>query len=198
MTNSDDGPEQNGILIGALGGVQLFVAPVDAVTADVALAIVGMFTHEMHENGLVGGLNHLDEALCGAMTRLRSDGVFVGALGELLILSAPAPPIRATHVLALGLGDPALWTPGRMEQAVTAAALEAVRLRARSIAFSCSLLDSGLPAKQIGPTPAAMMRALRAVFTSKRAPNPIELWTFCAGADVLDHAVIAFREAFDG
>lgn len=195
MATDDEEDRQGGVLIGVVDEVWLFVAPVDAVSADVSLAIAGMFTRELGGTGPTGGLDHLDKALGGAMTRLRSDGIFGAALGETLILSAPAAPIRADHVLAVGLGDPLHWSESQLEQAVAVAATAALRLQAKSVAFAPSLLDSGLPSS-LDAASAALMRGLLSVLAV--APrHSFSRWTFCTGPRHFKDAARAFQIAFD-
>ena len=107
-----------------------------------------------------GGLGHLDAALGGAITRLRADGIFRAGPGEVLTLSAPAPPIHAATILAIGLGDPTAWTPAAMRPAVATAVRETIRLDAASAAFAPSLLDSGLSPAMLDGTPQAMLAGL--------------------------------------
>ncbi len=184
--------------IGTWHGVRVDVAPRDAVSAEVAVASAGVFMREIGRDRPVGGLGNLDAALGGAITRLRADGIFRAGLGEVLTLSAPAPPIHATTVLAIGLGDPAVWTPATMRHAVAAAVRETIRLDAVSAAFAPSLLDSGLAQDTLAGTPDAMLGGLfDALPRDRPPPATLRRWVFCAGAARFDAVVEVFRAAYD-
>ncbi len=191
-----DGRADDAVTIGTWRGVRIDVAPRDAVSAEVAVAIAGVFSREIGRNTPGGGLGNLDAALGGAITRLRADGIFRADPGEVLTLSAPARPIHATTVLAIGLGDPALWTPAVMRQAIATAARETLRLDAESAAFAPSLLDSGLDPDGLAGTPEAMLEGL---FDAIRGDQlgTLSRWMFCVGAARFDAMTDVFHDAFD-
>ena len=155
-----DGRADDAATIGIWRGVRIDVAPRDAVSVEVAVASAGVFTREIGSARPNGGLGNLDAALGGAITRLRADGIFRAEMGEVLTLSDPARPIQATTVLAIGLGDPAVWTPATMHTAVATAVRETIRIEAASAAFAPGLLDSGLDPDTLGGTPDAMLAGL--------------------------------------
>ncbi|MEG3175379.1 M17 family peptidase N-terminal domain-containing protein [Sphingomonas sp. RB3P16] len=182
--------------IGVWRGVRIDVAPRDAVSVDVAIASAGVFMREIGRTRPDGGLGNLDTALGGAITRLRADGIFRGDLGEVLTLSAPAHPIHATTVLAIGLGDPALWMPATMRHAVATAVREAIRLEAASAAFAPSLLDSGLAPDGLAGTPDAMLAGLLDALADDR-PQVLSRWVFCVGAARFEAMSETFRTAYE-
>lgn len=193
-----DGRADDAATIGMWQGVRIDVAPRDAVSAEVSVASAGVFTREIGRDKPGGGLGNLDAALGGAIMRLRADGIFRAGPGEVLTLSAPARPIHANTVLAIGLGDPDAWTPATMRQAVATAVRETIRLDARSAAFAPSLLDSGLNPDTLGGTPDAMLAGLfDALPLDRSKPATLSRWVFCAGAARFDAVVQTFREAFD-
>ncbi len=197
---ASNGRADDAATIGLWCGVRIEVAPRDAVSAEVSVASVGVFTHEIGQDrpggGPGGGLGHLDAALGGAITRLRADGIFRAGPGEVLTLSAPAPPIHAATILAIGLGDPTAWTPAAMRPAVATAVRETIRLDAASAAFAPSLLDSGLLPTMLDGAPEAMLAGLFDALADRR-PATLSRWVFCVGGARFDDRVDAFRAAFD-
>lgn len=191
-----DGRADDAATIGTWRNVRVDVAPRDAVSAEVAVAIAGVFSHERGLSKPGGGLGNLDAALGGAIMRLRTDGIFRAAPGDVLTLSAPSRPIHAHTVLAIGLGDPAAWTPDTMHRAVATAVRETIRLDAASAAFAPSLLDSGLDADGLAGTPEAMLAGLFEALADKR-PATLSRWLFCVGAARFDTMVDIFRTEFD-
>jgi hypothetical protein len=181
--------------VGTCGNLQIAVAPRDAVTAEVEVAMAGMFTHELGSDGLTGGLLHLDGAMGNAATRLRSDGIFRPAPGELLALSPTAPPIKASTILLVGMGDPDAWTPAALSVALNAAAADVQRRAVVSASFAPSLLDSGVHA---GDPEAIAVQMLNGLLRGISVPEdaPPMLWLFCTGAAHLAATHAAFRSAF--
>jgi len=195
-----DGRADDAVTIGRWRGVRIDIAPRDAVSAEVAVAIAGVFSYEIGRNKPGGGLGNLDAALGGAITRLRADGIFRAEPGEVLILSAPARPIQATTVLAIGLGNRAAWTPAVMRQAVATAARETIRLDADSAAFAPSLIDSGLNPDDLSGTPQAMLEGLFDALPDDRRDDGsgrLSRWLFCVGAVRFDAMAEVFRDTFD-
>lgn len=195
-----DGRADDAVTIGRWRGVRIDVAPRDAVSAEVAVAIAGVFSYEIGRNKPGGGLGNLDTALGGAITRLRADGIFRAEPGEVMTLSAPARPIQAATVLAIGLGNPAAWTPAVMRQAVATAARETIRLDAESAAFAPSLLDSGLHPDGLAGTPEAMLTGLFDALPDDRhaaRPGTLSRWLFCVGAARFEAVAEVFRDSFD-
>lgn len=191
-----DGRADDAATIGIWRGVRIDVAPRDAVSVEVAVASAGVFTHEIGGTRPTGGLGNLDAALGGAIMRLRADGIFRAEMGEVLTLSDPARPIQATTVLAIGLGDPAVWTPATIRAAVATAVRETIRIEAASAAFAPGLLDSGLDPDCLGGTPDAMLAGLFEALSDDRHPM-LTRWVFCVGAGRFDAMVAVFRASFD-
>ncbi|WP_380784748.1 M17 family peptidase N-terminal domain-containing protein [Sphingomonas sp. R86521] len=167
----------------------------NAVDADVSLTVVGMFTREFVGDSPTGALLRLDQALQGALTRLRADGIFRCALGETMVLGAPAAPVKADAVLIVGLGTPQDWSPSVLRDAVAVAAAEALRLDKQSVAFSPSLSDSGMPRRLSAGTGEPMMAGLLGTLPARRA-HVLERWTFCSGATDFQTHADELRSAF--
>jgi hypothetical protein len=191
--------EPTGRPIGSWRGTRIEVIAGHVAHMPCALAIAGMFIREPEGTELGGGLRHLDEALGGAICRMRSDGIFNGRIGETMVLSAPPPPIRANSILIIGLGEPGDWLPDVMNPVVALAARRAMQLAASSVAFASGVLDGGLPVNfAMGSEMAmmAMMAGLRNELESNAA-RPPERWVFCAPSRRFNVAVRDFALAFD-
>lgn len=193
----DDPTSSNDAMpIGEWAGVGIAVAPTDAVTAAVDLAAAGVFTHELSPDGAVGGLRHLDKAVGGAVMRLRGDGVFSAAPGEILALSTPRLPVAASTILLVGMGDPESWSPAVLETAMSAATSEALRRGAVSASFAPSLLDSGIAVVDSAGVAMAMLRGLLAALNAYPVRFDLKLWIFCTGAAHLTATHAAFARAY--
>jgi len=185
-------------------GVALDVAVWDAVGAEVDLSCACMFTREIGP-GPTGGLEHLDQALSGALLGLRRDGIFRGDFLETLML-APASRIRGGALLIVGLGDPDAWKAPMMSR-VTRYIVAATNSRGlASAGIAPSLLDSGLPAARTGGGSVAMLDGVVTAIDAAHhlaeiglAPPPsLTAWTFGAGSAHAEEAADGFRNRLSG
>jgi hypothetical protein len=169
-------------LIGTYRGVTIDIIQKGAADAEVELAVAGMFAHEVDAAAPTGGLHALDEALSGALMRLRADGIFKGEFGETIGLAMPRPPVKARTVLIIGLGVPERWQPSMMSDAVRLAVRETLRREVSSVSFAPSLLDSGLQPSKLSGIPRSMMKGLTDGL-KEESPRLLSNWSFCSGAD---------------
>ena len=203
MPEAEAGPTR--VVIGERHGLVIDCVAWDAVGAAVDLSFAGLFTCEAPGAILGGGLLDLDQALGGALRRVRASGDFTAEPLETLLLEALPAGFRARTIMLIGLGDPPALRAGLLERATRAAFREASRLRAGTVAFAPGLLDTGLAPQSIVGAPAAMMTGrLSALDAARRladaglASSPaMSRWSFDAGASHLGDVAAAFRTAFD-
>jgi hypothetical protein len=165
--------------IGSWRGTRIEIVGDHVANIPAMLSIAGMFAREADGMSITGGLAHLDDALGGAVRRMRSDGIFEGRLGETMVLSTPPLPVRADAILMIGLGDPADWTPEVMRSVVAVAARRAMQLAVSSVAFAPSLHDSGLRGRIVVGAEPAMLTGLCGEI-EVAGGKPPEQWVFCA------------------
>jgi hypothetical protein len=165
--------------IGSWRGTRIDIVGDHIANIPAMLSIAGMFAREADGMTIVGGLSHLDDALGGAVRRMRSDGIFEGRLGETMVLSAPPLPVRADAILMIGLGDPTEWSPEVMRSVVAVAARRAMQLAVSSVAFAPGLHDSGLRGRKVLGAEMAMLTGLCGEI-EVAAGKPPEQWVFCA------------------
>lgn len=182
--------------IGSWRGTRIEVIGGHVANMPVMLSIAGMFAREADGMMIAGGLLHLDEALGGAVRRMRSDGIFEGRLGETMVLSAPPLPVKAGAILMIGLGDPADWSPEVMRSIVAVAARRAMQLAVSSVAFAPGLHDSGMRGSVMVGAETAMLAGLAGELDSAGATPP-ERWAFCAHPGHLEVTARDFALAFD-
>ena len=182
-------------------GVAFDVAVWDAVGADVDLSCACMFTRE-NGPGPTGGLEHLDQALSGALLALRRDGIFRGEPMETLML-APASRISGRSLLIVGLGDPDVWDARLMSRVTRYIVAETNRRGMATAGIAPSLLDSGLSAALAGSGSGseAMIDGVMADIDAGYhlaeiglAPPPsLTAWTFGAGPTHAEDAAAHFK-----
>lgn len=90
------------------------------------------------------GMLHLDKALNGQITELRSTGRFKGRALETLLLTPQRGVIQAKRILLIGLGDRNDFEPEIMTSAGEIAAREALKLGVTRFAFASDLKDAGV------------------------------------------------------
>ncbi|HEX8478003.1 MAG TPA: hypothetical protein VF663_06695, partial [Telluria sp.] len=85
--------------VGTRDGVDFDVVAWGPAHAAVDISVACMFTHEMGNAGMAGGLLALDQALGGALARLRLQGAFRAEPLETLLVTTPPNGIAARAVL---------------------------------------------------------------------------------------------------
>jgi hypothetical protein len=174
-------------------------APVESV---VDLSVLCMFEHEMSGFPMGGGLLSFDQAIGGALKRLRDVGAFRGQQMETLFLPNLPRGVLPRSAMVIGLGDPDSVSVLRLEQAARVALREAVRLGARSVAFAPDLLDSGVVGLE-GVAKALLTGVVDAYLSEEKVesmglgPSPsVETWTFNVGLEHLDPAELEYTATF--
>jgi hypothetical protein len=189
--------------IGAHDGVVFDVVAWGPAQADVDFSVACMFEHELGA-GMAGGLLALDQALGGALSRLRAAGAFRAQAMETLLVTTPPSGVTARAVLVIGMGDPAALDGDVLRRACRVAMREAIRYGAASMAFAPSVLDAGhtdnaaLNMQEVMLD--GMLGALRAEHMLAEAglarPPALRHCTFDVGAPRLQAAGQAFVQAF--
>jgi hypothetical protein len=189
--------------IGTSDGVVFDVVAWGPSHADVDVSVACMFEHELGR-GMAGGLLALDQALGGALSRLRAAGAFRAQPLETLLVTTPPPAVVPRAVLVIGMGDPALLDGDLLRRACRVAMREAIRHGAVSMAFAPSVLDAGhtdnagLDMQNVMLD--GMLDALRAehmLAEAGLAPAPaLRHCTFDVGAPRAQAAGRGFAEAF--
>jgi hypothetical protein len=199
----DTAPSPSRLPIGTHDGVVIDVAAWGPAQADVEFSVACMFEHELGA-GMAGGLLALDQALGGALSRLRAAGAFRAQPMETLLVTTPPPGMKPRAVLVIGMGDPAALDGDVLRRACRVAMREAIRYGAASMAFAPSVLDAGhtdnAALKMQEVMLDGMLGALRAeqmLADAGLARTPaLRHCTFDVGAPRLQAAGHAFVEAF--
>jgi hypothetical protein len=189
--------------IGAVDGVVFDVVAWGPAHADVDFSVACMFEHELGP-GMAGGLLALDQALGGALSRLRAAGAFRAQPMETLLVTTPPAGLTPRAVLVVGMGDPALLDGDLLRRACRVAMREAIRHGVASMAFAPSVLDAGhtdnaaLDMQDVMLD--GMLGALRAEHMLAQAglarPPALRHCTFDVGPPRLQAAGRAFVDAF--
>jgi hypothetical protein len=180
--------------IGSWCGVSFAVAQIDVLQASHDLLVVGMLERDV-AGGPRGGVDAVDDALHGTLSRLRDGGIFRGGFGETLMLTRPPPPIRAATLMLIGMGSSLATHPEAVGNLTGLAMRAALRIGADSV--GCLLGWSGfdLPEALVATSAAAMMRgALAAIDALGQYAGPMN-WTFDIRNGAALRTAAALREA---
>jgi Cytosol aminopeptidase family, N-terminal domain len=118
----------------------LVQSPTETVTE---LQIICLFESEK-QNALRGALAEINERLHGLFDQIRQPTLFRGELGETLLVEPRAGSIGARRLLLIGLGDPATFTPNRMELIGAIVYRESSRLGIAHPFFAPTVIDGGV------------------------------------------------------
>ena len=161
------------------------------------LQIICLFKHKDSGDTYQGAAKATDEHLGGILSNLRNRGEFVGELGETLLFTPPAGSIPANRFMIIGLGDEQDLSLDSLRLAGRVAAREAVRLRARHLAWAPVIRDEGNSTIEVGLGDRAFLEAMLSAYdTEKRlqaqdlAPEfSVESLVIEAGPSYFDSAV---------
>jgi hypothetical protein len=186
-------------------GITLSIKMVGPYMEPADLQIICLFKHKSNGDTYQGAAKDTDEKLGGMLSTLRNRGEFVGESGETFLFTPPKGSIPAKRFMVIGLGEEkdlsfdTLRTVGRI------AAREAVRLKAKHVAWAPVIRDEGNTAVDVGEGDRAFTEQLLAAYdTEKRlqaqhlAPEfSIESFVIEAGPSFFDSAVKQVGQGID-
>ena len=186
-------------------GIQLFIKMVGPYMEAADLQIICLFKHKASGDTYQGAAKATDEHLNGILSALRNRGEFVGELGETFLFTPPAGSIPAKHFLVIGLGDEKDLSLDTLRVIGRIAAREAVRLKARHVAWAPVIRDEGNSTIEVGEGDRAFVEQMLSAYdTEKRlqkqglAPKfNIEDLVIEAGPAYFDSAVKQVGEGID-
>jgi cytosol aminopeptidase family protein len=145
-------------------------------------------------NTLHGSLTEANEKLKGLLERVRKPGLFMGELGETLLITPPKDSLAAKRLLVIGLGDSQNFSPQRMRLVGEILHSEASRLGVANPYFAPTILDGGVTGFTTGEVAEQVIRgflravAIDGVLGDARGPRgpDITTLTYLAGAKNVD------------
>jgi hypothetical protein len=141
-------------------------------------------------NTLHGSLTEMNEKLKGLLERIRKPELFMGELGETLVITPPEASLAAKRLLIVGLGDSQTFTPQRMQLVGEILYAEASRLAVTQPFFAPTILDGGVSKFTTGEVAEQVIRgflraaAIDRVLGDARGSNgrAVMTLTYLAGA----------------
>lgn len=202
--DSSAAPKENVFAAKPLG-IQLSIKMIGPYTQEADLQIICLFKHKDSGDTYQGAAKEADAHLGGLLSALRNRGEFVGELGETFVFTPTSGSIPAKRFMVIGLGDEKDLSLDSLRVVGRVAAREAVRLKAKHVAWAPVIRDEGNDTIDVGLGDRAFAEQfLSAYDTEKRlqsqglAPKfSIEDLVIEAGPSYFDSAVKQVGEGID-
>jgi hypothetical protein len=131
-------------------GVQLSIKMIGPYTQEADLQIICLFKHKDSGDTYQGAAKETDAHLGGLLSALRNRGEFVGELGETFLFTPTKGSIPAKRFMVIGLGDEKDLSLDSLRVVGRIAAREAVRLKAKHVAWAPVIRDEGNSTIEVG------------------------------------------------
>lgn len=161
------------------------------------LQIICLLKHKQAGDTYQGAAKETDEKLGGILSSLRNRGEFAGETGETFLFTPAEGSIPAKRFMVIGLGEEKDLSLDTLRVVGRIAAREAVRLKAKHVAWAPVIRDEGNTTIDVGEGDRAFVEEMLAAYdTEKRlqaqglAPRfSIESFVIEAGPTFFDGAV---------
>lgn len=178
-------------------GVTFSIKMVGPYMEPADLQIICLFKHKPSGDSYQGAAKETDEKLGGTLSTLRNRGEFVGENGETILFTPRKGSIPAKQFMVIGLGEEKDLSLATLRTVGRIAAREAVRLKAKHVAWAPVIRDEGNSTIDVGEGDRAFAEQLLSAYdTEKRlqaqglAPSfSIESLVIEAGPAFFDAAV---------
>jgi Cytosol aminopeptidase family, N-terminal domain len=186
-------------------GITVSIKMVGPYMEPADLQIICLFKHKSNGDTYQGAAKDTDEKLGGMLSTLRNRGEFVGESGETILFTPPKDSIPAKQFMVIGLGEEKDLSLDALRLVGRIAAREAVRLKAKHVAWAPVIRDEGNTAIDVGEGDRAFAEQMLAAYdTEKRlqaqhlAPEfSIESLVIEAGPSFFDSAVTQVGQGID-
>lgn len=176
-------------------GIRLSIKMVGPYAEAADLQIVCAFKHNPAGDTYQGAAKDLDEHLGGILSALRNRGEFVGALGETILITPPPGSIPARRLLVIGLGAESDLSLESLRVVGRVAAREAVRLKARHVAWAPVIRDEGNSTLEVGAGDRACVEQLLSAYDTEKR---LQAQGLASRFSIEDFVVEAGPAFFDG
>lgn len=169
------------------------------------LQIICLFQHQSTGDTYQGAAKETDQALGGLLSALRNRGEFIGEPGETILFTPPQHSIPAKRFMVIGLGDEKDLSLDTLRLVGRVAAREAVRLKARHVAWAPVIRDEGNSTIEVGRGDRAFVEQFLSAYDTEKRLQAQKLepdfnvasLTIEAGPSYFDSAVRQVGEGID-
>ena len=186
-------------------GIKVSIKMVGPDMEPADLQIICLLKHKPAGDTYQGAAKEADGKLRGTLSALRNRGEFVGDLGETILFTPPKDSIPAKRFMVIGLGEEKDLSLDTLRLVGRIAAREAVRLKAKHVAWAPVIRDEGITTIDVGEGGRAFAEQMISAYdTEKRfqaqglAPKfSIETFVIEAGPVYFDTVVKRVGEGLD-
>src|ERR1700690_3920000 len=132
------------------------------------LQIICLFKHKPTGDTYQGAAKDTDAHLDGILSALRNRGEFVGELGETFLFTPPKGSIPAKRFMVIGLGDEQNLSLDTLREVGRIAAREAVRLKAKHVAWAPVIRDEGNSTIDVGESDRAFAEQMISAYDTEK------------------------------
>jgi len=186
-------------------GIRISIKMVGPYLEPADLQLICLFKHKAGGDTYQGAAAETDKHLGGLLSALRTRGEFVGDVGETFLFSPSKGSIHAKQFMIIGLGDEKDVSLDTLRLVGRIAAREAVRLKAKHVAWAPVIRDEGNSTIAVGDGDRAFTEQMLSAYdTEKRlqgqglAPKfSIDSVVIEAGPSFFDAAVTQVAQGID-
>ncbi len=149
-------------------GIQLSIKMVGPYMEAADLQIICLFKHKESGDTYQGAAKDTDAHLGGLLSALRNRGEFVGELGETFLFTPPKGSIPAKRFMVIGLGDEKGLSLDSLRVIGRIAAREAVRLKAKRVAWAPVIRDEGNSTIDVGEGDRVFVEQMLAAYDTEK------------------------------
>lgn len=147
--DSTSAPKEN-IFAAKPLGISLSIKMAGPYVEPADLQIICLFKHKDSGDTYQGAAKDTDAHLGGLLSALRNRGEFVGELGETFLFTPTSGSIPAKRFMVIGLGEEKDLALDSLRVVGRVAAREAVRLKAKHVAWAPVIRDEGNSTIEVG------------------------------------------------
>ena len=167
MAAETSAPKENVFATKPLG-IQLSIKMVGPYSEAADLQIICLFKHKPSGDTYQGAAKETDEKLGGIVSALRNRGEFVGESGETFLFNPTRSSIPAKRFMIIGLGEEKDLSLDTLRTVGRIAAREAVRLKAKHVAWAPVIRDEGNTAIDVGEGDRAFAEQMLAAYDTEK------------------------------
>src|ERR1022692_3115941 len=149
-------------------GIKWSIKMIGPYTQEADLQIICLFKHKDSGDTYEGAAKATDDHLNGILSALRNRGEFVGELGETFLFTPPTGSIPAKRFMVIGLGEEKDLSLDSLRVIGRIAAREAIRLKARRVAWAPVIPDQGVSTIDVGEGDRAFVEQMLSAYDTEK------------------------------
>ena len=149
-------------------GIKMSIKMIGPYTQEADLQLICLFKHKAGGDNYQGAAKATDEHLGGLLSAVRNRGEFTGELGETFLFTPSAGSIPARRFMVIGLGEEKDLSLDSLRVVGRIAAREAVRLKARHVAWAPVIRDEGNTTIDVGEGDRAFAEQFLAAYDTEK------------------------------